>query len=279
VHELRRRPVADRAVRRHQRVGTLIAGAAALVLQSYRDTHGGHTPSPALVRQLLTSTATDLGFPSAEQGAGELNSLAAVQAARSVATGDGSPAATGNNLLIGPTQIDITGQAGSTPNDTNVSVTNTGTSPQVVHAHARAIGTQLSDQKGTVQLGETPTFVDQFGAARPYQQVTFDVPAGADRLVAFDAWPGPSARVGLTLIDPHGDFAAYTRPQGDGNHGEVDVHDPVAGKWTAIIFRRDGTFTGPVHFEFTTQRFVAVDSVTPSALNLQPGRPGTSSCT
>ncbi len=252
----------------------LIAGAAALVVQSYRDTHGGHTPSPALVRQLLTSTATDLGFPSSEQGAGELNSLGAVQAARSVATGDGSPAATGSNLLIGPTQIDISGQAGSTPNDTNVSVTNTGVSPQVVHAHARAIGTQLSDQTGTVQLGETPTFVDQFGVPRPYQQVTFNVPAGADRLVAFDAWPGPNARVGLSLIDPNGDFAAYTRPQGNGNHGEVDVHDPVAGKWTAIIFRRDGTFDGPVHFEFTTQRFVGVDSVTPSSLNLQPGQTG-----
>jgi len=253
----------------------LIAGAAALVDEAYRDTHGGHTPSPALVKQLLTSTATDLGFPSEEQGAGELNSLAAVQAARSVPTADGSPAPTGNGLVIGPTQIDIAGQAGTTPNDTSVTVRNTGASTQIVHAHARAIGAQLSDQTGTVTLeANSPTFVDQFGAVRPYQRVTFNVPAGADRLVAFDAWPGPNARVGLTLIDPHGDFAAYTRPQGDGDHGEVDVHAPMAGTWTAIIFRRDGTFTGPVHFEFTSQRFVTVDSVTPSALTLAPGQTG-----
>jgi hypothetical protein len=252
----------------------LIAGGVALVIQAYRDSHGGHTPSPALVRQLLTSTATDLGFPSFEQGAGELNSLAAVQAARSVATPDGSGTATGNNLVIDKSQIDITGQAGSTPGDTNVAVTNTGTSTQIVRAHARTIGTTLSDQAKTVNLGTSPTFVDQFGSARPYVQTTFTVPTGTDRLVAYDAWPGPQARVGLTLIDPHGSYAAYTRPQGDGNHGEVDVHAPVAGTWTAIVFLRDGTFTGPVHLDFQSQAYTTVDSVTPSALTLAAGKTG-----
>jgi subtilase family protein/peptidase inhibitor I9 len=252
----------------------LIAGAAALVIQAYRDTHGGHTPPPALVRQLLTSTATDLGFPSFEEGAGELNSLAAVQAASSVVTPDASPSATGNNLLIDKSQIDITGQAGSTPNDTNVAVTNTGTSTQIVRAHARAITSNLSDTTQTVNLGTAPTFKDQFGADRPYVETTFDVPAGADRLVADDAWPGPDARVGLTLLEPDGTYAAYTRPQGDGNHGEVDVHAPPAGKWTAIVFLRDGSFSGPVHLEFASQKFSTVDSVTPSALTLAAGKTG-----
>jgi hypothetical protein len=251
----------------------LIAGAVALVDQAYRDTHGGATPSPALVKRLLTSTATDLGFPSFEQGAGELNSLAAVQAARSISTPDGSPSATGNNLVVDKTQLDITGQAGSATT-TNVAVTNTGTSTQIVRAHARALGSTLADQTKTVNLGSTPTFVDQFGAARPYVQTTFTVPAGADRLVAYDTWPGPNARVGLALIDPHGSYAAYTRPQGDGNHGEVDVHAPVAGTWTAIVFLRDGSFTGPVHLDFQSQKYTTVDSVTPSALTLAPGKTG-----
>jgi hypothetical protein len=253
----------------------LIAGAAALVVQAYRETHGQHTPSPALVRQLLTSTATDLGFPSVEQGAGEVNSLGAVQAAMSVSNSQGAGTPTGNNLLTSVGQIDLSGQAGSTPNVGAVKVTNVGTSTQIVHARTRQVGTAMSNQTGTVQLGSSsPTFVDQFGASRPYREVHFNVPSGADRLVAFLAWPGPQARVGVSLIDPNGNFAAFTRPQGNGNHGEVDVKQPVAGSWTAIIFQRDGTFSGPVHWQFTSQKYDSGATVTPSALTLAPGQTG-----
>jgi Subtilase family/Peptidase inhibitor I9 len=246
----------------------LIAGGAALIIQAYRASHGGNSPSPALVRQLLTSTATDLHVSSVEEGAGELDTLAAVQAAKSA----GNPtSATGQNLLVGPTQLDISGQAG-TSTSRSVQVTNVGTGTQVVHAHARAITRVLSNQTGTVTLGSSPTFIDQFGSARPYQTIHFNVGAGEDRLLAFDSWAGPTARVGMTLIDPKGNFAAYTRPQGDGNHGEVDVHDPVAGQWTAIIFVRDGTFTGPVHWQFIGQDFGTVDSVSPSAQTIAPGQ-------
>lgn len=250
----------------------LIAGGAALVIQAYRQAHGGDTPSPALVRQLLTSTATDLHAPTVEQGAGEMNTLAAVQAAAAV---DRTDDASGQNLLVGPTQLDLSGDAGS-PWHQLVQVTNVGSSAQTVSGHVRQLTTQLSNQTGAVTLSSaSPTFVDQFGHTVPYQKIQFSVPAGADRLVSYLAWAGATSRIGLTLIDPSGKLAAYTRPQGDGNHGEVDVADPAAGTWTGIIFRRDGTFQGPVQWQATAQRFGAVDTVSPQSLALAPGETGT----
>ena len=249
-----------------------IAGGAALVIQAYRAAHGGNNPSPLLVRQLMTSTATDLGEPSVEEGAGELNTLAAVQAAQ--ALGNAPSGANGQHLLVTPNQQSISGAAGSAVSK-SVKVTNLGPLNQIVHARARTITTQVSNQTGSVNLNSgSPTFVDQFGAARRMRQVTFTIPSGADRLVAFDSWTGGTSRVGMTLIDPNGNFAAYTRPQGDGNHGEVDVADPVGGKWTAIIFLRDGTLTNPgtVNWQFETQDFGAVDSVVPASQTIAPGQ-------
>jgi hypothetical protein len=248
----------------------LTAGAAALIVEAYRSTHRGHNPSPALVKQILLSTANDLGFPAQEQGTGEVDALKAVQAAMSV--DGGHP--TGHSMLIGPSKLKFIQTAG-TAGDATFSVTNTGATTQTVNAHARVLGANTSDQKQDVVLpppgNPATSFIDQFGTAVPFVKTTFTIPAGADRLIAYDAWTGPAARVGLTLIDPNGVYAAYTRPQGNGDHGQVDVRKPVGGTWTAIVFLRDGTFTGPVHLEFATQNYQGVDSVFPSSQTVRPG--------
>ena len=251
----------------------LDAGVVALIIEAYRSSHHGHSPSPALVKQILSSTANDLGFPAQEQGAGEVDALKAVQAARSV---DGGPR-TGHSLLIGPSRLTFVDEAGTKAEDT-FKVTNAGNTTQTVHAAARALTEQKSDEKQDVLLpppgNPSSSFIDQFGSSRPFVKTTFTIPAGTDRLIAYDAWTGPAARVGLALIDPHGTYAAYTRPQGNGDHGQVDVRQPVGGTWTAIVFLRDGTFTGPVHLEFATQKFGGVDSVSPSSRTLKPGETG-----
>ena len=60
----------------------LIVGAAVDVTQAYRDSYNGDSPSPALVKQLLTGTATDVDAPADQQGAGLVNINAAVAAAQ-----------------------------------------------------------------------------------------------------------------------------------------------------------------------------------------------------
>src|SRR5206468_905968 len=92
----------------------LTAGAAALVIQAYKDTHHGARPSPDLVKRLLTSTATDLGHPASEQGAGEVDALAAVRAARSWQDANGAPGVQGTALVVDRTQLSVVGRPGGT---------------------------------------------------------------------------------------------------------------------------------------------------------------------
>ena len=104
-----------------------VSGAAALVIQAFRKTHGGRTPTPLQVKQILLSTATDLGIPGQEQGAGLLNSYQAVQLAESY----GISARTGSTLLASPGQLTDAALPG-TAKTWKVTVTNEGTRAQTV---------------------------------------------------------------------------------------------------------------------------------------------------
>ena len=256
----------------------LVAGAAALVVQAYKNTHGGVRPAPALVKRLLTSTATDLGHPAFEQGAGIVNSLAAVQAAMSWKDGNGSPAVQGNALVVDQTQLSVIGNPNSVQ-VTTLKVTNVSNQVQVVRSATRTMGKPVTAASGTVNLnipgGGGVTYLDATGVRRTVAAQTFTVPANRDRLdvsAAASAPPGFALRI--ILIDPNGVYEAYSIPQGFNNFAHIDVRFPVAGTWTAYVgFSTSSKFNGGIQFLATTSNFVSQGIATPVVL--APGATGT----
>jgi hypothetical protein len=257
--------------------GPLVAGVAALVIQAYRSAHSGASPTPALVDELIESTADDLDVVGAEQGSGLVDAYRAVEAAMSVHTSDGSPKkAVGNTLIASADQFDATGTPGTVQHFTT-QLTNTGSSKQTVSLGARTLGAGKVVETKAVQLADTdPTYVDQYGFTNNYLKVKFTVPAGEDRLDANIAWPGSGqSAVNLALLDPSGKFTAYSLPNGNGNHGHVDVHNPVPGTWTAVIsdsVSAEGGYVGSVLFNAAVAKFQSFGHVSPSTVTLNPGQ-------
>ena len=260
----------------------LVSGAAALVIEAYGKTHGGAKPTPSVVKQILTSTATDEYDPADRQGNGLLDALAAVQAAQSIKDANGTGTTVGNGLLFGSSQLAATGAPGS-PQSFTETVTNVGTTAQTLTTHGRSLSTVVADQTGSVVLNTTasgPTFIGTSGAVDNYVTHTFTVSAGTDHLDASIAWhaepnTGPFTMV---LLDPKGGFAGYTFPQGTiTNFGHADVHSPMVGTWTALIYGAHtlSGFNGPVNYQFTSSAYANFGSVTPSSLKLAPGQSGT----
>ena len=270
------------------------AGAAALVIQAYREYHHGASPSPALVKQFLTGTATDLGLPAPEQGSGLLNADAAVQAAENYQGGNGGNG--GNQpdqLVTTPNQTLLTGAPGAHVS-TGVAVTNSGGRAEKVWLGTRNYA-QTSGYQTNVALNAAtdPTFrYPTNGLPWAYKKLTFHVSSGAARLGVSIDWkgdpegvPGGSV-VRLTLIGPDGAFLTDTRPQGStisANYGFVDVAQPEGGTWTAVLYTpteaaavsgQPQPYTGNVILNAYTQKTVPEGSVSPSALTLGPGQTG-----
>jgi Subtilase family/Peptidase inhibitor I9 len=262
----------------------LTAGEAALVIQAYRSTHRGADPTPALVKEIIMSTAADLGAPAFEQGAGLINSLAAVNAALSVQDANGGPRrAVGDSLLNNPSLASVT-DLPRTPETRTFTITNTGSTTQTLSPALQTLGAPFAGATMDVKLHPKtdPTFLNPTGAPRSYVSRTFTVPAGTQHLdaaIAFKTSPPSQASpfVYFGLFDPSGREVTYSEPQGaDSGYGHTDVVAPAAGVWTAYIWTRPagvtGSYTGTdVQFTWAAERYVTLGSLSPSTLTLAPG--------
>ena len=251
------------------------SATAALVIEAYANTHGGALPSPALVKQIIVSTATDLGAPADHQGAGLVNTLKAVQLAESINNGNRQ----GSSLLVSQPALSATVNAGQS-HTFNVTVTNEGAAAQTVTPTMSGRPTTVSNDTGTVTLSSSsPTYIDGEGNTDYYAIHTFSVPAGAGNLSGNITWNALLIR-GVafeTLFDPSGNVAAYSLiGANQSGFGHVEVHNPQPGTWTAVLFTvSTAPYFGPVQFSYSTQVFHPVGSVTPSSSTLAPGQQAT----
>jgi len=259
----------------------LTAGAAADVIQAYRATHGGTSPAPALVMQILTSSATDLASPATQQGAGLLNVGAAVRLALS-APGTTRSARPGG-LLASTSQLNLSGSPSA---HVTRSVTLTNTSSSVLHVTATARGFVTAGVRGGAILlnpatsSHQPRFRVWSGAQEVYRTVSLSVAHHVARiqLQAAYGYDQQSSLLHVALFSPSGALAGYSNPQGIGDYADVEVARPASGRWTAAFFTvwdgdssgGSGT-SGRIPFTFTQLRLAAVGTATPSVLSLAPG--------
>lgn len=265
----------------------LTSGAAADVIQAYMKTHSGQAPTPALVKQVLTSTATDISAPANQQGAGLLNIGAAVKLAESI----GVPHRAGG-LLLSPNQIEIAQNTGASASK-KIHITNEGSKKETVHLSTRTLNNKVASHAGSfclnprtipISCGAPTAHSFQFwsGFTEVYQEETFKVPhtKSPSRLNFSATYPltqQTSSPLHVALYAPGGAYAGYSAPQGFGSYANVQVANPKAGTWTAVFFtvKNDGSnfgTQGTIKWEADTWTFGKGGSIKPSSLILKPGQ-------
>ena len=264
----------------------LIAGAAADVIQAYRDTHNGASPTPAMVKQILTGTATNIDAPADQQGAGLLNVYAAVKAAQQMpGTTYAHSAGNAPGLISSPSQLDISGNGGSV-SDQSVSLYNASTRAARVTGSYRWISPEFPIGRVVTEnvSAPDPSLPVPVAGATAASAITFNVPPHLSRLDADMIWPDPtnSNVLEFVLFDPQG--AIVQESYDDGTPGQAgsspniqhaEVTDPAPGRWTAKILwggiddfvevapAAPGTYRGPVSFRVSGQDYLTSPAIRP----------------
>jgi hypothetical protein len=247
----------------------LTSGGAALVIQAYREAHDGASPTPAMVRRILDSSAAVESLPSDEQGSGLLDTYRAVKLAATIK----APVHVGNALSLTKPYVSAVAPSGSRVTK-SVSVTNNGAHSQHVSAVLRGFAKSGETSQTATLNAADPTYVDSLGRTVTFTKKTFVVRKGTARLDAKASFPGQAGPlVRMTLLDPKGTFSGYSLPQGVGNLAHVDIQHPVVGRWTAVLFtvHNPTQYTGNVLLRTTSFRASSAGSVTPSHFTLASG--------
>ena len=269
----------------------LTSAAAADVIQAYASKHGGTDPTPALVKEILTSTATDIGAPATEQGAGLLNVAAAVKMAKSVAGGKATAHA---GLLVGPNQINVQQSPGAT-SASSIMLTNTGTDSVTAQLSTQALIQTVGNSSGTFCMqpntaapttacpANSPGVLPIWsGVSEVFQNEHFTVPRSSrPDVLDFAAdyqFTGQSSLLHFALLSPNGTYEAYSLPQGLADFGQVEVANPQPGTWTAVFFTEQDGFTpgalgtsGPVQWDATTMAYAPASAISPSSVTIPAG--------
>jgi hypothetical protein len=264
----------------------LIAGAAADVIQAYRDTHGGASPTPAMIKDILTSTATDIDAPADQQGAGLLNAYAAVRAAEQMpGSTDTHGAGDAPALVAAPSQLDISA-GGGTVSDQSVSLYNASTGPATVTGSYRRIGPEFPIGPTVTEnvSAPDPSLPVPEAGATAAKTITFNVPPHVSRLDADMVWPDAtnSNVLEFVLFNPQGaivqesyDDATPGRAGRSPNIQHAEVTDPAPGQWTAkflwggiddfveIAPAAPGTYRGPMSFRVSGQDYITSPAIHP----------------
>jgi len=269
----------------------LVAGAAADVIQAYAHAHSGTDPTPAQVKQILMSSATDINSPASQQGAGLLNVAAAIKLAKTI----NLPPTTVGAITVSPNQINIQQAPGATTGQT-ISVTNTGSSAATVNLSTRALTKQVANLTGSfcMQPGtpttscpaDTGTFTDGTGVQMVYKKVTFSVlattqPSRLSFSADYRIFSTQTDLLNLALIEPNGTYAANSDPTGFSGFANVQVSNPPSGTWTALLYTPKNVGTtvlgakGTIQWDANTSEFVAAGKLSATSLTLAAGATGT----
>jgi hypothetical protein len=214
----------------------LSAGAAADVIQAYEATHNGAVPTPDVVMRILTSTASDVGAPADQQGAGLLQVGAAVQLATSL-PGTTSSSSQGG-VIASTTQLELAGLPGSSQTSV-LGFTDASSAPVQLDVATRAL-VPVARRFGVTHFGRhdrAPRFTDGGGALMVMRRFPIRVTSQTARVQFQTAFSQDFfEETEVSLFDPKGRLAAYSLPQGPGGFADIEAATSGPGVWTAVIF-------------------------------------------